>query len=199
MSSEKIIEKNRKIEAELIASILPMIESQEYTDISIREICERIGITTGKFYRHFRSKTDLLTICVDQKTTLLLDEIETELYGKPLDEQIKLLTVADFKAGLMLGPDGIIRFFNGDSVDPVGSCRISRGIFVDRILDCIHRNKPDFDSEAQRIADALIVLLKGVSFEWYTKAHEGDESFDPVVCLEEMLDYCLPSLLKRRQ
>jgi AcrR family transcriptional regulator len=199
MSSAKIIEKNRKIEAELIACILPMIDSQEYTDISIREICERIGITTGKFYRHFRTKTDLLTICVDQKTTHLLDEIEGELGGKALDEQLKLLTLAAFKASLMLGPDGIIRFFNGDSKDPVGSCRVSRGILVDRITNCIHRNRPDLDTEAQRIADALVVLLKGVSFEWYTKAHEGNKSFDPVVCLEEMLDYCLPSLLKRRQ
>ena len=183
----------------MTASILPMIESQEYTDISIREICERIGITTGKFYRHFRSKTDLLTICVDQKTILLLEEIEGELYGKPLDEQLKLLTVADFRAVLMLGPDGIIRFFNGDSKDPVGSCRTSRGIFVDRITNCIHRNRPDLDPEAQRVADALVVLLKGVSFEWYTKAHEGNEAFDPVVCLEEMLNYCLPRLLDKQK
>jgi Transcriptional regulator len=197
MSTKKIIEKNRIIEENLISCILPLVESGEYIELSIREICERIGITTGMFYRHFRSKNELLSICVNQRAEVFMSSAASGIKDKPLKEQLKLLTLADFQAGQILGPDVILMYISpGDSSV---QCKVSREIFTEKILDCIHNTNPGLEGKAMQIADALVILLKGISFEWYTQTHEGNDQFDPHACIEAMLDYTLSGLLDGKE
>ena len=62
MRTKKLIEKQEKQLSEITARIMPIAESGRYNGMTIREICEEAGISTGMFYRHFRSKNDVLSI-----------------------------------------------------------------------------------------------------------------------------------------
>ena len=43
---------------------------------SVREILQQAGLSTKAFYRHFRSKDDLLLVAMDRGTRLLVDYLE---------------------------------------------------------------------------------------------------------------------------
>ena len=58
---ERRKEQARQTEAAILQAALELARSSSFDKISVREICQRAGITTGAFYHHFRSKEDLLS------------------------------------------------------------------------------------------------------------------------------------------
>lgn len=44
-------------------ALLQLLEKKDYDEISVREIAERAGVHRATFYRHFRSKEDVLRCC----------------------------------------------------------------------------------------------------------------------------------------
>ncbi|MFQ7450473.1 MAG: TetR/AcrR family transcriptional regulator [Flavonifractor plautii] len=40
---------------------MELARENSFDKVSVRDICQRAGITTGAFYHHFRSKEDLLS------------------------------------------------------------------------------------------------------------------------------------------
>lgn len=44
-------------------ALLQLLEKKDYDEISVREIAERAGVHRATFYRHFRSKEDILRCC----------------------------------------------------------------------------------------------------------------------------------------
>ena len=193
MSTKKIIEKNRIIEENLISCILPLVESGEYIELSIREICERIGITTGMFYRHFRNRNDLLSFCYIDEVAVQLEQAEKAGRGLPLPEQLLLLEMGVVRSSLIMGPEGIFIFLNNDN--PACDCSVTRSMTRDKITEAIRLsgislspgNSPEF------VADRMTIILKGLIFEWFTK--KDDPSFDFIRCSEAMLRQTIPALL----
>mgnify|MGYP003378150954 CR=1 FL=1 len=53
-------EQARHTEQAILQAAMDLSRKQSFDKVSIREICQRAGITTGAFYHHFRSKDDLL-------------------------------------------------------------------------------------------------------------------------------------------
>ena len=57
---ERRKEQARQTEAAILQAALELARANSFDKVSVRDICQRAGITTGAFYHHFRSKEDLL-------------------------------------------------------------------------------------------------------------------------------------------
>ena len=54
-------EQARRTEQAILQAALALAREHSFDKVSVRDICQRSGITTGAFYHHFRSKEDLLS------------------------------------------------------------------------------------------------------------------------------------------
>ena len=54
-------EQARQTEQAILQAALALAREHSFDKVSVRDICQRSGITTGAFYHHFRSKEDLLS------------------------------------------------------------------------------------------------------------------------------------------
>lgn len=54
-------EQARQTEQAILQAALDLSRKYSFDRVSVRDICQRAGITTGAFYHHFRSKEDLLS------------------------------------------------------------------------------------------------------------------------------------------
>ncbi|HVN27151.1 MAG TPA: TetR/AcrR family transcriptional regulator, partial [Candidatus Binataceae bacterium] len=62
-----------------IAATVRLIEEGGVESVSVREAARRAGVSSGAPFRHFPTKTALLTAVAEQATRRLLDEITTAL------------------------------------------------------------------------------------------------------------------------
>lgn len=61
---------------------------------SVREILQQAGLSTKAFYRHFRSKDDLLLVAMDRGTGLLVDYLEHRM-GRRSEPSARLVAWID--------------------------------------------------------------------------------------------------------
>lgn len=64
-------------------------EKYGYDNISIRDICQAAGVTTGAFYHHFKAKTDLMSAICRGGAGHFIPVIRTTLAGKSTEEQLE--------------------------------------------------------------------------------------------------------------
>jgi AcrR family transcriptional regulator len=63
----------------LIDATVQLIEESGVEKVSVREAAKRVGVSSGAPFRHFPTKTALLTAVAEQATGLLLEEITRTL------------------------------------------------------------------------------------------------------------------------
>ncbi|MFF2322359.1 TetR/AcrR family transcriptional regulator [Agrobacterium sp. NPDC058088] len=62
---------------ELVAATIAIIEERGVENISVREAAKRAGVSPGAPFRHFRSKTALMTAVAEQAMNRLTESVET--------------------------------------------------------------------------------------------------------------------------
>jgi len=67
----------------LVAATVRLIEEGGLENVSVREAAKRIGVSSGAPFRHFPTKTALLTAVAEQATRLLLDDMVEALSHDP--------------------------------------------------------------------------------------------------------------------
>ena len=122
------------------------------------------------FYRHFRSKDDLVSFCFIDIVSQMIAGIDDILAGRTLAEQLVCLFCEVVKCNRFLGKGGIKVFLN--NMNPECDCSVSRNMIYQVTDRCIHQALacgfvlPD-GRTSRGIADDLIILEKGIVFEWF--------------------------------
>lgn len=62
---------------ELVAATIAIIEERGAENVSVREAAKRAGVSPGAPFRHFRSKTALMTAVAEQAMNRLTESVET--------------------------------------------------------------------------------------------------------------------------
>jgi len=77
------------LKEELIAAALRMVKEQGAESVSVREVAKRAGVSSGAPFRHFPSRTSLMTAVAEQAMGRFRDEIVRALEevksDRPLD------------------------------------------------------------------------------------------------------------------
>lgn len=193
MASLKVEQKRKKARQNILNSALPYIESGEYTDMTIRELCDRLEITTGLFYQYYSSKDDLLAFYSLDMSEKLYDEASEQLSGMTLKERLLHICLINMESMKAIGPDSILIHLN--TTNPYYNCHVSRSMFQERVreaFDSVRGAGCYSEEEMQRTSDSLLILQKGLDFEWYSRRDDPD--FDLMKTSEEMLVRMLDSL-----
>lgn len=193
MARIRSAEKHKQIEHNIQAAVLPMIRDGSYSSLSIREICQRINITTGMFYRHYTSKNDLLAICYLHELETSLSRIDDELAGKSLEDSLLILFMQSTKIHSFLGPNAISIYINEDKNSDY--CDIPRKLMIEKGAKLIRNAQillPDGRTPESIITD-LIIIGKGLCFEWYTASNP--QTYDYVGESERYFRLVIPALL----
>ena len=147
-------EQARQTEQAILQAAMDLSRKQSFDKVSIREICQQAGITTGAFYHHFRSKEDLLSRGFAPLDTYLEQCLAGHEDDPPARRLWRLMTnYAEFLENL--GWELVARYYQRrlDAPDDASSMDPTR-YTLRAMLDCL------------RQAEEEGALLPGWSVEW---------------------------------
>jgi AcrR family transcriptional regulator len=61
INMSKRSEKSQEAKKHILDAVTVLLEAHDFEVVTVRNICEKAGISTGTFYHYFADKTDLLT------------------------------------------------------------------------------------------------------------------------------------------
>lgn len=65
--------------AEILAAAAQLFAEKGYSDCNLRELAERVGMKSGSFYYHFKSKEEILDALLDTSLQLITDAVQGAL------------------------------------------------------------------------------------------------------------------------
>jgi TetR/AcrR family transcriptional regulator len=186
----------------VVASILEEAAIKGPTQINIKEIARRAGVSIGSLYQYFNQRQGLLDFAIEIITRQMIaafDYIRPYLKEMPLREGIK----AYFEGGNQMAKEyqGYIKFFARSAYqnDPVITERIVRPvaqIMLDLTRDMLEAAlsrgevRPDIDLEATaRLINTMIIAVYDAQFlpSLNTYYQLTDKNVSPERILENML------------
>lgn len=72
-------ERSQKTLDALLVAVEELLEHKTYSEISLTELVQKAGVTTGAFYSRFKSKNDLLPILYDRYQARLTGQVKKQL------------------------------------------------------------------------------------------------------------------------
>lgn len=166
----------RQTEQAILEAAMVLSREHSFDKVSVRDICQRAGITTGAFYHHFRSKEELLS-----KGFSPLDRhMEAALAGHgedPPEERLWLL-LSGYAAFIEeQGWELVARYYQRrlDAPDDASSMDPTR-FTLRAMLDCLRemegRGAALPGCTAEWLADFLFRHFRGVVLDWVL--HRGE-------------------------
>jgi AcrR family transcriptional regulator len=192
MASLKVTLKRKKVQQDILQAALPYIESGKYNQLTIREFCNEINITTGMFYRCYKTKNDLLAFYAIETSKMLFEASKDKFSTMSLREKLLQICLWSVKSLQIMGPDSLFIYLNIDN--PECSCDVSRQLFLDQIkaaFDSSYGEGQYSEDEFLNLSNYLIILDKGISFEWYSR--QDDPEFDLMKVAESCFNKALNS------
>ena len=151
---ERRREQARRTEEAILQAAMELARADSFDRVSVRDICQRAGITTGAFYHHFRSKEDLLSRGFSPLDRRMEEALAGHGEDTPQERLWRILsTYAHFIEDQ--GWPLVARYYQRrlDSPDDAASMDPTR-YTLRAMVDCLRR------------AEAEGLLLPGWSVEW---------------------------------
>jgi len=190
MPALKTTLKRRQAQQDILQAALPYIESGKYNQLSIREFCHEIDITTGMFYRYYKTKYDLLAFYAIETSKVLFTAAKETFPTLTLREKLFAICVASMKPLQTMGPDSLFIYLNVEN--PECDCDVSRQLFLDQIkyaFDDTYGDQAYDEDNLRDLSNQLVILEKGIVFEWYSR--QGEFSFDVMSVAERCFNKAL--------
>ncbi len=105
----------KKQQADILRATLELADSIGVSGITVRNIARQIGLTEGALYRHFRSKTDIFHMVLDQIVHIMFEKLD-EIDNQPTSIEEKLTAFARFALEFMADYPGVYRVFFSDEL-----------------------------------------------------------------------------------
>lgn len=146
-----------------------------YENLTIRDICDKADISTGMFYRHFKSKDELLVYYYTKAQKVFDSDIRERIAGKDIVRQLILYYTWYGEYTAKFGLDFCQNFFNSRNRSLNTNLYTNHvAEFTTGLLKTAVREGlviPDGGTPESLSAD-FCVIVKGVIFHWCS--HNGE-------------------------
>ena len=167
--SQKHIDKK----AEILKDAITGIQKYGYENVSIRQICKELNITTGTFYHYFNGKNDIIAEQFTWMDQRYLTEVKPNLTND--NELDNILYFCNFYAEFTYkkGLSKSIEISQIKLTDNNGFYTSNHRIMKQILLEIIQRgqNKAQIKEPviARELVNMVIVMIRGYSFDWSRK------------------------------
>ena len=160
----------KETERRILNAALDLMRDRGFDKVSIREICQQAGITTGAFYHHFRSKEDLLSRGFAPLDTYLEQALTGHENDPPAIRLWRLMTnYAEFLENL--GWELVARYYQRRLDNPDDTSSMDSSRFTLRAMaDCLAQAEAEggllSNWSPEWTADFLFRHFRGVVIDW---------------------------------
>ena len=170
-------EQARHTEQAILQAAMELSRQKSFDKVSVRDICQRAGITTGAFYHHFRSKEELLLKGFSPMDQYMEQALAGHADDGPEERLRRLLTsYAAFMESL--GWELVARYYQqrlgappSHSIDPR---RYTHRTMLECLRQCKAQGRFPSGCTPEWLADFLFRHFRGVVIDWVI--HQGDYS-----------------------
>jgi len=169
----------------LYKTAVKMLEKYDYSSLTVRNICDEAGVSTGTFYHYFESKDDLWFYYLDGGLEEYAKEIDFVYQGDIIEYIVNVYEV--YLAYCQeAGIDFLSNYYSA------GNKQLARGEAMNRpvarwINEGIAQAKESGNFNCQVSEEELerdvCIIIKGCIFEWCV----SDGSFDLIDCAKDVL------------
>ena len=164
----KVKEKQEKRRREILEKVLPILSDESFDDISVSEICAKIGISIGSFYHYFEKKSDLLSGFLN----LIDDDIERNV--APLmtkEDEIENMKIFAHGWAEHVSAHGIERSRLISSINPEGNVtaeseRTSVRILKEALIRGQEKGQITDEYDAGELSRMFLLTLRGITLDW---------------------------------
>jgi len=157
--------KSKDTISSIVSATKKMLETKNYSSLTIRDICTEAGVSTGSFYSHFASKEQLLaTVFTDTRLgrkNLDPDAFSTGSCKKRVEGFVKQYAWMNMSNE----PEELKKILSFNN--PIYAKKRHFEDFLVEILTYgMETGEVKSEFSAERLADILLVCLRGCSHEW---------------------------------
>lgn len=179
---------------ELFSKITDIIKKEGYANLTVRGICNDLGISTGTFYHYFPEKNDLAWILFSD----IDDYFNTVVTLKFQDNEVGNLITYCIEYGIYVVDSGVetcrcisVAPFKNMSHNYLDEDRSLFQILLNILVKGIEKKQFNNTLEPLETTRMLMVLLRGYSSDWAKRS--GD--FDLIESLEKFIRLFCKSLV----
>ncbi|MCI2105368.1 MAG: TetR/AcrR family transcriptional regulator [Intestinimonas sp.] len=161
-------EQARQTERRIMQAALALMREESFDQMSVRDICQRAGITTGAFYHHFPSKEALIT-----KGFAPLDDSMRQMMkehgGEPPQQRLWYI-LESYARFMEAGSELVGRYYSRRMTDP-SSPSIDRSRYTFQIMeDCFRQAQQEGilypEHSPEWVAEFCYRHFRGVVIDW---------------------------------
>lgn len=163
-------QKSKETKDRIFRAAKEIMQKHGYEELSIKNICEKAGVSNGSFYHHFKTKDDLLSYYIEDQPT-----IDTELLTAPSTVQDVKETVIQVYLNYAryceeLGVDFISNYYTPKNQALNPTIRTERPYPIVTVENYLKKAiasgvlREDLDLEA--VTTDIRMLVIGNVFEW---------------------------------
>ncbi len=172
--SERRKEQSRQTEQAILKATVELARGSSFDKVSIREICQRAGITTGAFYHHFPSKEALLTRGFSPLDSHMEALLAPHMEKAPLERLWLILSgYAQFMEDM--GSELVARYYehrlSAPSFASMDPTRFTHRAMLDCLSEIQAKGGLAPDMAPEWVADFLFRHFRGVVVDWVL--HQG--------------------------
>src|SRR5215469_15630531 len=181
------------LKEELIAAALRMVKEQGAESVSVREVAKRAGVSSGAPFRHFPSRTTLMTAVAEQAMRRFRGEIVRALEEVKSDEPLarfRALGTA-YMRWVVRNPEHFQVISNRTLIDFDGSASLRRDNaeireLMEQLLSEQRQHAPLLQDDLKVISFAARALAYGIARmyvdghlpQWDIPADEAERAFN---------------------
>jgi AcrR family transcriptional regulator len=192
-------EKAAKTRQEIFDTAMELFDSKGYENVSIFEICEKAGVSTGAFYHHFKAKDQIL-MEEFMKADDFYRELLQDIAGMDdYREKLRAFTVATMKFMADMGLKRVkVTYHTQIGPDKEASYLGNEKRALYSIVEGLYREGQESgevrrDISAGDLARFTIHCYRGIVYDWCL----ADGGFDMVKTGELMVDFLADGILSK--
>lgn len=156
--------KSDRTRQRLAAAAIAAMTERGYQGVTIRDICERAGVSIGSFYRYFDTKSDVLREMYETGDELMQHEDEA-LLARPWMERVSAFIDKYARLNTDTGLDAMRVLYNPENT------WFTRVRPMQQKLEALlagAQNAGELTAEysASELTELLFVCMRGICYEW---------------------------------
>lgn len=155
-------------QSEIVEKVLVLMQDHSFEDLSVKDICETLGISIGTFYHYFQRKSDLFIGLLQLIDVYLEDTVFPQLTS---EDELENLRIFAHGFATHIWQNGIERSklvmsIRPSDLDMQGNVRPSKAKLVEIISRGQEKGQIIQSESAETLADYFLLAMRGVAADW---------------------------------